>query len=98
MNTDWIVVHVAQGDFEEGQVRRFLEAHGIPTASSGEALRTTHALTMDGLGAVRILVPPDQESEARDLLDRVESGDLELASDHLPDTAAPDGEEPTGTP
>ena len=88
MNTDWIVVHTAQGDFEEGQVRRFLEAHDIPTASSGEALRTTHGLTMNGLGAVRILVPPDREAEALDLLQRVAAGDLKLASEHLPgDTA-----------
>lgn len=79
----WNVVYTAQGGFEENQVRAFLEAHDIPTAVAGEALRTTHALTLNGLGEVRIMVPPDREAEARDLLARVESGELELAEEHL---------------
>ena len=79
MNTDWIVVHIAQGEFEEDQVRAFLEAHDIPTQVRGEALRKTHGLVLDGLGQVEVLVPPDRVDDARDLLERVRSGDLELA-------------------
>ena len=83
MTAGWIVVHIAQGEFQEDMVRAFLEAHDIPTAVAGEALRTTHALTLDGLGEVRIMVPPDRAEEARDLLQKVESGELELATEFL---------------
>lgn len=77
--TDWIVVHIAQGEFEEDQVRAFLEAHDIPTQVRGEALRKTHGLVLDGLGQVEVLVPPDRADDARDLLERVRSGDLALS-------------------
>jgi len=83
MTTDWIVVHIAQGEFEEDQVRAFLEAHDIPTEVRGEALRKTHGLVLDGLGQVEVLVPPDRADDARDLLERVRSGDLELSDTFL---------------
>jgi hypothetical protein len=31
MDPEWIVVHTAQGEFEETQVLSFLAAHDIPT-------------------------------------------------------------------
>ena len=63
---DWVVLTVAQGQFEENQLRAFLDAHGIPTQVKGEALRNTHGLTVDGLGAVEILVRgQDAEGGAR---------------------------------
>jgi hypothetical protein len=74
----YVGVRVVQGRFEEDQVRAFLEANGITTLVRGEALRSTHGLTLDGLGAVEILVPADREAEARDLLTKVEQGELEL--------------------
>lgn len=83
MSEPWTVIHTAQGKFEEDMVRAFLEAHEIPTTVAGEALRTTHGLTLNGLGAVRIMVPPDHVEEARDLLEKVQSGELELAAEHL---------------
>ena len=80
MQAEWIVVHTAQGEFEETQVRSFLAAHDIPTMTRGEALRKTHSLTLDGLGQVEILVAPEHEREARRLLDEVERGDFTLES------------------
>jgi hypothetical protein len=74
-----------QGEFEEQALRTFLEAHGIPTIVRGEALRKTHAFVLDGLGAVEILVGPEHEFEARDLIAKVESGDLALATELLPE-------------
>jgi hypothetical protein len=38
-------------------------------------------MTMDGLGRVEILVPPDLVDEARDLLQQVESGALRLGDE-----------------
>jgi hypothetical protein len=84
MEERWIVVHTAQGEFEEAQVRSFLSAHGIESSARGEALRKTHSLTLDGLGQVEILVAPEDADEARRLLAGVERGEFALTDD-LPD-------------
>ena len=76
--TDDVVVATVQGQFAEAQLRSFLEAQGIPTAVRGESLRATHGLTVDGLGAVQILVPREREEEARALLAAVDSGEFRL--------------------
>ena len=84
MNTEPVVVSTVQGEIEEQQLRAFLEANGIPTIVRGEALRKTHAFVLDGLGAVEVMVAPEHVAAARDLLAKVESGDLELATEFLP--------------
>ena len=78
MNEELVVVFTAQGELEETQVRPFLAAHDIPTSTRGEALRHTHGLTLDGLGAVEIMVAAEHEDEARRLLDQAERGELTL--------------------
>lgn len=78
MDDGFVVVHTAQGELEEQQVRSFLAAHGIASEVRGEALRKTHALTLDGLGAVEILVAVDAAEEARCLLEGVARGDFRL--------------------
>jgi len=90
MDAEPIVVTTVQGEFEEQALRTFLEAHGIPTVVRGEALRKTHAFILDGLGAVEIMVAPEHEIEARDLIAKVEAGELELASEFL-ETGESDG-------
>jgi hypothetical protein len=79
MEHEWIIVHTAQGELEETQVRSFLNAHGIPTSIRGEALRKTHGLTLDGLGQVEILVAPEHAADARALLAAAEQGDLRIS-------------------
>lgn len=83
-----VVVYTAQGELEETQVRLFLSAHGIPSSVRGEALRKTHALTLDGLGQVDILVAPEHADEARRLLAGVERGDFTLSDDDNGDLEA----------
>jgi hypothetical protein len=78
MNEDLVIVFTAQGELEETQVRSFLAAHDIPTSTRGEALRHTHGLTLDGLGAVEIMVAAEHEATARHLLDQAERGELTL--------------------
>ena len=85
MSEDNVVVATVQGQFAEGQVRSFLEAKGIQTAVRGETLRATHGLSIDGLGAVQILVPREREEEARALLAAAEGGEFRLADDALLD-------------
>ena len=83
MTTELGVVTTVQGEVEEQQVRAFLEANGIPTVVRGEALRKTHAFVLDGLGAVEVMVAPEHAAAARDLLAKVDSGELELADEFL---------------
>ena len=83
MDHEPVVVATVQGEFEEQQLRTFLDANGIPTVVRGEALRKTHAFVLDGLGAVEIMVAPEDEFAARDLIAKVESGELELAAEFL---------------
>ena len=78
MDDQNICVFTADGEFAAQQVKAFLAANDIPCELRGEALRKTHALTLDGLGAVRILVPAEYLNQARELLASVEAGDLEL--------------------
>jgi hypothetical protein len=81
---DFIAVSTVQGQFAEAQVRAFLEASGIPTQVRGETLRTTHGISIDGLGSVEILVPADRADEARELLEQADTGALSLAADQDP--------------
>jgi len=76
-----VVVFVAQGEPEADQVRAFLAANGINTFVSGEALRKTHGFTLNGLGEVRIIVADSDAEQARDLIARVNQGELSLAED-----------------
>lgn len=78
---DETCVYTANGDPEAQQIKAFLEAHDIPCALRGEALRMTHGFTLDGLGVVRVSVAEENAAKARELLARVESGELELLAD-----------------
>jgi predicted deacylase len=78
MDQGFETVYVAQGELEESQVRAFLAAHGITTWVRGEALRKTHGLTLDGLGAVEILVAAADGTQAKELIAKVASGEFTL--------------------
>lgn len=71
-------VFVASGEMQAQQVRAFLDAAGIPAAERGESLRNTHGLTLDGIGAVEILVAEVDADRARALLDAAEAGTFRL--------------------
>jgi hypothetical protein len=74
-------VFVASGAIHAQQVRTFLEAAGISAVERGESLRNTHGLTLDGLGAVEILVAEEDAVRARALLDSAETGAFRLGED-----------------
>jgi len=54
----------AQGEMESQMVRSLLEGSGIDSMLSGEALRLTHGLTVNGLAQVRILVREEDVAKA----------------------------------
>jgi hypothetical protein len=71
-------VFVAHGEAETQQVRAFLRASGILSATRGESIRHVHALVVGDLSAVEILVSEADEDEARTLLQSVAAGELEI--------------------
>jgi hypothetical protein len=81
-------VFVANGELHAQQVRAFLEAAGVSTVERGEALRNTHGLTLDGLGAVEIFVAAEDAEEARSLLSSAEAGGFRLDDDRDSTAAA----------
>jgi len=74
-------VFVASGEVHAQQIRAFLEAAGISSFERGEALRNTHGLTVDGLGAVEILVAESDAAHAREILQSAEAGNFRLGDD-----------------
>ena len=79
MNDELRCVFVAGGQIQAQQVRSFLEAAGIRVVERGEALRHTHGLTVDGLGAVELMVSESDERHARELLASADAGDFRVA-------------------
>jgi len=55
-------------DSEAELVRQILENEGIPTQVVSDVPHTVLPIAVDGLGEVRILVPPERLEEARSLL------------------------------
>ena len=74
-------VFVADGEVHAQQVRAFLEAAGISSTVLGESLRLTHGLTVDGLGAVQIVVAEEDADRARALLKAADAGAFRLPDD-----------------
>jgi len=66
---DLQVVCTASGEMEAEGLRSALEAAGIPVMLRFEAAARYYPVTVDGLGAVRIMVPADRLEEARMILD-----------------------------
>jgi hypothetical protein len=58
-------------------IRAKLEAAGIPCLLRYESAGPVFGLTVDGLGAVRVLVPRHLAEEARALIEEVPESDME---------------------
>ena len=71
-------VYKTNGEAEAQQIKALLEANDIPCVLRGESVRMTHGFTLDGLGVVRVCVPPDLADRARELIAAAEAGELTL--------------------
>jgi len=84
----WIVVYVSSGAANAEIVSGRLQAEGIPTKLNYEAIGRIYGLTMDGLGEVKVLVPPEYQEKARQVLTEFYNGpDLpwdESGSERIP--------------
>jgi type 1 glutamine amidotransferase len=66
-------VHTAQGQLQAHVIKGKLESEGIPVLLQYES--QVFAVTVDGLGEVRIMVPEHLANKAREIIARTEPGD-----------------------
>jgi hypothetical protein len=75
--TRWEVIARASGMMQANIIRGRLESQGIATRLRYEAAGSIYAITVDGLGEVRVLVSSSDCERARELLSRsYDDGDL----------------------
>jgi YD repeat-containing protein len=68
MDDRWEVVHTASGMAQAAIVQGRLEAEGIQVQLKYEAAGHIYAITIDGLGEVKVLVPEPEAEKAREIL------------------------------
>jgi len=77
METEWIVIHIASGMINAEIVRGKLESEGIPVRIEYEAAGRIYAITVDGLGEVRVKVPYEWAERAGEILSEIyDDGEL----------------------
>ena len=63
------VAYTANGEAEAHGIRSALEAAGIPAELKISSVTKLFPVTVDGLGAVRVMVPADRLEEAKAILE-----------------------------
>jgi hypothetical protein len=71
------VVFIANGLLEAESVKILLESFGIPAFINQESAGTTYGLTVGILGEVEIIVPLKYISDAKKIIEDMNSGKLE---------------------
>lgn len=66
---NWQIVGIASGVIKARIIEGRLEAEGIPVRLQYEPIGEIYAITVDGLGEVRILVPEQWMGHARRVLE-----------------------------
>ncbi len=66
----WHIVYTASGMTQAKIITGRLETEGVPTRLKYEAAGTIYAITIDGLGEVKILVPAEDLDRADAILNR----------------------------
>lgn len=64
-----VVAYTANGEAEANAMRSALEAAGIPAELRIGSVTKLFPVTVDGLGAVKVMVPADRVEEARAILE-----------------------------
>ena len=62
-------VCTANGEVEANGIRSALEAAGIPVELQYESVSTVLPVSVDGLGAVKVMVPSERLAEARTIIE-----------------------------
>jgi len=72
------VVFVANGMLEAESVKILLESFGIPAFTNQESAGTVYGLTVGPLGEVEVVVPIEKVKEAKQVIEDMKSGKLEM--------------------
>jgi len=73
----WEVAHVSSGMIHANIISGRLETEGIPVKLQYEAVGVLYGLTVDGLGAVKVLVPAEYIDRALEVIaDRYDEADI----------------------
>jgi hypothetical protein len=76
-----VTVYVALGQMEANVVKSALESEGIPVVLRYESAGIVFGLSIDGLGEVRVQVPPEFETEAKEILAAAQEDEQPPAGD-----------------
>lgn len=66
---DLVQIAVLPNDSEALVVRSLLESSGIHVVMRSSLVQSVHPITVNGVGKVRVLVRPEDEEKAREILD-----------------------------
>ena len=78
----WELIATAAGMTQANIIQGRLKSEGIPVKLSYEAAGTIYAITVDGLGEVKIIVPVADWERAKEILSRsYEDGELAWEKD-----------------
>ena len=76
--SDFVLLCTVQGELAASVLKSHLESEGVPVLLEYDSASKVYGLTVDGLGAVRILVPQDLVEEAKHI---IEPRELEQAQE-----------------
>ncbi len=82
MEPEYRVVYVGGGNLDAEEIRIFLESAGIPAYINQESVGITgYSLAVGSIGQAKVYVPADRYDEARQLLEKMQRGELETNED-----------------
>jgi hypothetical protein len=64
----FVVIETVQGQMTAEIIKSHLEDEGIPVYLQSESVGRVYGLIMDGLGAIKILVPLEFAEEAKEII------------------------------
>lgn len=71
---DWVHVYTARGEAELAVILSLLESENIKAKVARESVGRLYALSMDGLGEIKVFVPADSAEKATELIESGEKG------------------------
>ena len=69
VSPDFVMLCMVQGELAANIVKSHLESEGIPVLLEYESASRVFALTVDGLGEVKVLVPRELVEEAKRIIE-----------------------------
>jgi hypothetical protein len=67
--SDFVVICTVQGELQASVIKSHLESEGIQVLLKYESASRVFGLTVDGLGAVKVLVPQELAEEAKRVIE-----------------------------